>query len=216
MEPGLIGFAVIPLHALLSLVFYNPLRAVFREAKLDPRVCFMKLIQPLVDRVIGLHIPAEIQVIALQIGNPVHRRGDAAHHHLRGGGGPGGIKPVRQIVERADALLQRFGFAAHGDLILHTPAIDAGVAFILRDQFRELLLCVFKFGVDKVRDDRYLRPNQKAHFVACVVEPLILLVMRKANRICPDLADESEILPVLLFRERIAHMIAILMPGNAL
>ena len=85
METRLIIFAVIALHALVGLVLEDTLRTVFGKAQLDIGILRVKFIQPLVDRMIGLHIPAEIEIVALQVRNPVHRRGCAAHHYLRRG-----------------------------------------------------------------------------------------------------------------------------------
>ena len=61
-----------------------------------------------------------------------------------------------------------------------------------------------------------LSPDQKTHLITGIIKLLILLIMRQADRVCANLPDESQILPVLLLRQGIAHMVSVLMPGNAL
>ena len=73
MIQSLISLAVVLACRIRSLVGDNALAAVLGYAKADIRVDFVEMIQP---RAIILHlaaVPAKIVVVALQIGNAVHR-----------------------------------------------------------------------------------------------------------------------------------------------
>ena len=66
------------------------------------------------------------------------------------------------------------------------------------------------------RYDGDLRPNEKALFVAKVIEFFVVLIVGKPYRVCADLLDYLYILGVLLERESVAEILSVLVAGYAL
>lgn len=86
---------------------------------------------------------------------------------------------------------------------------------ILHDQFLHLekgILPAFRHVFGNIGN---LRPYDHAISVAQVIKILIVLIMRKAYRICPDLTDQLHVFFHLLIRNRVAASLIVLMPGNA-
>lgn len=65
------------------------------------------------------------------------------------------------------------------------------------------------------RYDGDLRPNEKALFVAKVIEFFVVLIVGKPYRVCTDLLDYLYILGVLLERESVAEILSVLVAGYA-
>ena len=123
------------------------------------------------------------------------------------------IRLVRQRVQIAQILQKIRAPSADGDLVRDAPKADGRVVVILHDQLFQLAAAVFVrcgVGVHR-RNKRDFCPHHKARTVARIIKILAVLIMRKAHRICPHLADERNIRLVLLLCQCVALAQTILM-----
>ena len=87
---------------------------------------------------------------------------------------------------------------------------------VLLYQLNELLLCVLIALGAETGDDRHLRPNEQTALVAEVIEIAVLLIVGETHRVCADVKDKFDVLGVLLLGYGVAHILSVLVAGDAL
>ena len=160
-------------------------------------------------------IPAEVEVVAVDVGNFEDRAVGVQHEHVGHRGGAGGVEFVAQFVEGA-VVFQQFLVDGGGgrDLVGEPPHRDAGVVVVLHDQFGHLGEGVFPPAVHVHRDVGDLGPDDKTVFVAEVVEILGVLVVGQAQRVGAQLFDDGHILLHHGGGQRAAGALAVLVAGD--
>jgi hypothetical protein len=61
----------------------------------------------------------------------------------------------------------------------------------------------------------YFRPNQEAHFIAQIINILIVLIMRKADGVGAHFENHFQVFAMHFLGDGASDPEAILMPGNA-
>ena len=146
-------------------------------------------------------IPAEIQIIADEVGELIHMAGELQGIEVGGGGEAGGIQGLHRLMEKAAVFMHEGSVPEHGDLILDAPAEDGGVMDILEDQLRQLLAGVLQEGgALRHLQHRDLGPDQEACLVGAVIGGLGMLIMGEADGIGAHLPDEGKILADVFLR----------------
>ena len=88
------------------------------------------------------------------------------------------------------------------------------MVIILLDQLIHLTDCIFSAIRHMLGDIGDLCPNNKTALVAQIIEILIVLIMSQTNGSSADLANEIDILLVMLGKQRVTYAPAVLMTGN--
>ena len=123
---------------------------------------------------------------------------------------------MAQVVEQAMVFKHiRILRAAHGDFVGNAPDDDGGMVIVLHDELAHLLDRVLSAIGHMAGDIRNLRPDDHAALVAQIIEKLVVLIMRKADGVRADLADQVHVLFVMLGQQRVADSPAVLMAGDA-
>ena len=160
-------------------------------------------------------IPAEVEVVAVDVGNFEDRAVGVQHKDIGHRGGAGGVECMAQFVEGAVVFQQLFvDGGGSRDLVGQAPDRDAGVVVILHDQFGHLGEGVFPPAVHMHRDIGDLGPNDKTVFIAEVVEKLGVLVVGQTQRVGPQFLDDGHILLHHGGGQRGAGALAVLMAGD--
>ena len=125
---------------------------------------------------------------------------------------------MHHVVE-LDMVVQQVGIVrvggAHGDLVAQAPDHNAGMVVVLRHQLPHLGEGVLPAVRHVPGDVGNLRPDDQAPLVAQVVEHLVVLVVGQADGVRAHLADQVNVLPVMLGLQRVADAGAILVAAHA-
>ena len=193
------------------------LGAVLRHAQAAVGVQLMELVEPGAVVLHIAHVPAEVMVVALHIGDVGVLGVHGNHGHLRHGGQAGGVQLLAQGVQLGEVLVQALGLARDGDLVGDAPEEDGGMVVVLGNQLGHLGdgVVVGFLGGDELADEGDLRPQGKAGVVAQVIEILVMLIVGQTDGVGADLLDEGDILLVVRLGERPALVLTVLMAGNA-
>ena len=173
-----------------------------------------------VEKLIGLlqlaQIPAEVEVIAVDVGDFQDGAVDLQHEHVRHGGEPRGIHPMAQLVERP-VVFQQFLIhgAGCGDLVRQAPDRDAGMVVTLGDELTHLVQRVLPPVVHVHGDVGDLRPDHNAVLVAEIIKVLRVLVVGQAQGVGAQFADDVHVSLVVVIGEGVALALEILVTAHA-
>ena len=192
------------------------LAPVLADADGQIRPLAVEVVEPRAVHVRVAAVPAEVVVVGHHVRNGQVRRVDVAHGDDRNGRFARRVQLVAQVVEQA-VVLNQVGvvLAVHRDLVGQAPHDDGRVVVVLHDQLAHLRERVFAPAGHVPRDVRDLRPHDEPALVAQVVERLAVLVVRKAHGRRAQLADEVDVAAVVLFVQRVANALPVLVAGNA-
>ena len=215
MVDALVALGIVPLLRAPGLVLGVGVRAVLREADDLIRVRGVEAVEELVVLLQLPQIPAEIQVIAVDVGNVQDGAVRLQHEDVGHGGGAGGVQLMAQLVKQAVVFQQVLVHGAGGgDLVGEAPAHDRGMVVALHHQFLHLGQGIGPAIPHVHGDVGELRPHHQALLVAQVVKFLGVLVVGQPDGVGPHLQDEAHVLLVLLQGEGIAQPLPVLVPGH--
>jgi len=141
----------------------------------------VEFVQPLVQRVDRLHIPAKIVVVSQYVGKSVERGVGFCHRYLRAGGRARRVERVGDIVQSVKTREQFFvALAGHCYLVFYAPAEYGRMIDILFYKRGKLFFRVLLARFRVYRDDGDFRPDQHTFLVAERIELFRLLVVREA------------------------------------
>lgn len=89
------------------------------------------------------------------------------------------------------------------------------MVIILRDELAELREDVLVPFFELHRDIGNFRPDDDARLVAEGIEVVVVLIVGKTHGVGAQLADEGKVLFVLSARDSVAHVLTVLMAGDA-
>ena len=192
------------------------LTAVFRAANGGIGIFFMEFVKPGAVHGGFSAIPSKVVVVGDNIRNVDVFLVHGAVGKNRHGGQPGLVQLVAQVVQDA-VIFQKIGIrrALHGDLVAEAPDDDRGMVVILNDQLRHLADGIVPSSGHMVGDIGDLSPDDHTPLITEVIEVLIVLVVGQPDGGCANLADQVHVLPVVLGKQRVSDLPAVLVPGNA-
>ena len=216
MVNALVALGVVALFRVAALVLGVGICAILRKADAAVRVIGMVFVKELVVLLQFTQIPAEVEVVAVHIGNFQNRTGGLQHKHVCHGGLAGGVQLVRQLVQQTvvfqQILVDRRG---GGDLVRKAPHGNAGVVVVLDDQLFHLGQGVGT-AVGHVHGDvGDLCPDDKTLFITQVVEIRCVLIVCQPDGVGAHFQNDGDILLHHFFGQGIAHTLTVLMAGNA-
>ena len=216
MEDALVGLGIVTLFGMGSLVGRIGVGAVLAEADAAVGILGVIVVKEFIVLVQVPQIPAEIEVIAVHIGDLQDGAGDLQHEYVGHSGGPGGVQLVGQIVEGAVVFQQLLVHrAGGGDLVGEAPHGDAGMVVVLDDEFLHLAQGVGPAVMHVHGDVGNLGPDHQALLIAEVVEGLGVLIVGQPDGIGTHLEDQGQVLLHHLFRDGNTHPLAVLVAGDA-
>ena len=138
-----------------------------------------------------------------------------AHRDARDGCGARFIHFVNKVVKSA-VIFDKVGIfcAVHSDLVGKPPHAYRRVIVILHYKLPHLEHSVFVAAAHVARNIRNLRPDDHTALVAKIVKIPVVLIVCKSDGVCADLTDEVHILQMMLGKERIADLPAVLMAAD--
>ena len=213
---ALVALGVVALFRVAALVLGVGICAVLGQTDAAVRVIGMVLVKELIVLLQFSQIPAKIEVVAVHIGNFQNGAVDAQHEHVGHGGLAGGVQLVGQLVQQTVVFQQIFvDSGCGGDLVGQAPHGNAGVVVVLADQLLHLGQGVGT-AVGHVHGDvGNLCPDDKALFVAQVIEMLCVLIVGQPDGVGPDFQNEGNVLLHHFVGQSNACVFAVLMAGNA-
>ncbi len=216
MIDALIGLCVISLFGMAALKRGIGIGAVFGEAD-DPVGIFCVIFVKKLLRLLQFsQVPAEIQVVAVDVRNFQNGRIDFQHENVGHCGGAGGIQSMAEVVQRPVVFQQIFIHrAGGGNLVGKPPADDGRMVVILCDQLPHLGEGIFPAVFHMHGNVGNFRPGDDTIFIAEVVEFLRVLIMRQTNRVGTDFPDQRHVLPVHIRGQGIPHTQAVLVTRDA-
>ena len=195
----------------------DALAAVLGNADADVGVVGVELVQP---GAVLLHlaaVPAEVVVVALQVGDVVHGAVHGGMRNVSNGGQAGRVKLLAELFQIVVGVHQLLRDAADQDLVGDAPEHDGGVVVVLDDELLHLLhdvgVCALALLEDA--DEGDLSPDGETDLVAGIVEVLAVLIVCQTDGVGAQLLDEHGVLIVLFGGQRVALEHAVLMAGNA-
>ena len=213
---GLVGLAPVTLFGAAVLVGGVGVGAVFRQTDDHIGVLLVELVKPRIVLFEFAEIPAEIQVVAADVG---HLDKGVVHIQHKGMGhrrGAGGVQLVAEVVEQLVVLYHVGGHATRGrDLVGQPPADDGRVVVVLHDQLGHLADRVGPTVFHVFGDIRNFRPDDQAVLVAQVVEVLGVLIVCQAHGVGAHLAQQGHVLLVLGVSQCTAQTLAVLVASCA-
>ena len=216
MVNALVTLGVVALFRVAALVLGVCVCAVLRKADAAVRVIGMVLVKEFVVLLQFAQIPAEVEVVAVHIRDLQNGAGGLQHEHVCHGGLAGGVQLVRQFVQQTVVFQQILvDSGSGGNLVGQAPHGDAGVVVVLTDQLLHLGQGIGT-AVGHVHGDvGDLCPDDKALFVAQVIEMLCVLIVGQPDGVGPDLQNEGNVLLHHFVGQGNARVFAVLMAGNA-
>ena len=213
---ALVALGVVALFRVAALVLGVGICTVLRQTDAPVRVIRMVLVKELVVLLQFAQIPAEVEVIAVHVRDLQNGAVDAQHEHICHGGLAGGVQLVGQFVQQTVVFQQILvDSGSGGNLVGQAPHGDAGVVVVLTDQLLHLGQGIGT-AVGHVHGDvGDLCPDDKALFVAQVIEMLCVLIVGQPDGVGPDLQNEGNVLLHHFVGQGNACVLAVLMAGNA-
>ena len=216
MVERLILLGVVPLLGMAAVEGGVCVRAVLRKADDALRVLRVILVKKLVRLLQLPEVPAEVEIIAVDVGDLENRAFDLQHEHVGHGGESGLVHTVAQLVERPVVFQQLLIHSARGgDLVTEPPHRDAGVVIALGNEFAHLVERVLPGVCHMHGDIGDLRPDHDAVFIAEIVEFLRVLIVGKAQGVRAKLADDGHVRRVIFIAEGVALALEILVAAYA-
>ena len=213
---ALVALGVVALFRVAALVLGVGVCAILRKADAAVRKIGMVFVKELVVLLKVPQIPAEVEVVAVHIGNFQNRTGGLQHKHVCHGGLAGGVQLVRQLVQQTVVFQQILvDSRSSGDLVRKAPHGNAGVVVVLDDQLFHLGQGVGT-AVGHVHGDvGDLCPDDKTLFITQVVEIRCVLIVCQPDGVGAHFQNDGDILLHHFFGQGIARPLAVLMAGNA-
>ena len=175
----------------------------------------MVLVKELVVLLQFAQIPAEVEVVAVHIGNFQNGTGGLQHKHVCHGGLAGGVQLVRQLVQQTVVFQQILvDSRSSGDLVGQAPHGNAGVVVVLDDQLFHLGQGVGT-AVGHVHGDvGNLCPDDKTLFITQVVEILCVLIVCQPDGVGTHFQNDGDILLHHFVGQGNARTFSVLVAGN--
>ena len=216
MVDALITLGVVAFFRVAALVLGVGICAVLRKADAAIRVIGVVFVKELVVLLQFAQIPAEVEVVAVHIGNFQNGTGGLQHKHVCHGGLAGGVQLVRQLVQQTVVFQQILvDSRSSGDLVGQAPHGNAGVVVVLDDQLFHLGQGVGT-AVGHVHGDvGDLCPDDKTLFITQVVEILCVLIVCQPDGVGTHFQNDGDILLHHFVGQGIARTLTVLMAGNA-
>ena len=161
-------------------------------------------------------IPAEVEVVAVDIRDLQDRTVCFQHEYIGHGGRTGGIHMMAEIIQKTVVFQQVFvDGTGCGDLIGQSPYNDGWMVVALSDQFTHCLQGVFTPVGHMHGDIGDLCPDGDAVFVTEIVEFLGMLVVGKAQCVGTELFDDLHVFAMIRHVQSIAFAFSVLVSGYA-
>ena len=161
-------------------------------------------------------VPAEIEVIAVDVRDLENGALDLQHEDIRHSGQARRIHAVAEFVEGPVVFQQLLVHGAgSSDLVGEAPDGDGGVVIALGDELPHLVQGVLPSVVHVHGDVGDLGPDHDAVFVAEVIELLGVLVVGQTQGVGSQLPDDSHIGLVVLIGEGVALALQVLVAAHA-
>ena len=212
---ALIAFGVVALFRVAALILGVSICAILRKADAAVGVIGVVFVKELVVLLQFAQIPAKIEVVAVHVRDLQNGAGGLQHEHICHGGLPGGVQLVGQLVQQTVVFQQIFiDSGCGGNLVGQAPNGNAGVVVVLDDQLFHLGQGVGT-AVGHVHGDvGNLCPDDKALFIAQVVEILCVLVVRQPDGVGTHFQNDGNVLLHHFVCQGNAGPLAVLMAGN--
>ena len=158
-------------------------------------------------------IPAEVQIVAVNIRNLQDRAVRFQHEHVRHRGEAGAIHAVAQVIEQPMVFQQVLIHRAGG--VGQSPHGNTRMIVTLGDQLPHLGQRVFPAILHVLSDIGDLCPHHNAVLVAQIIEFLSVLVMRQPQSVGTQLPDDGHIRRMILPGQRVALSLPVLVTADA-
>ena len=196
----------------LRLMLDVGVRAIFGQHQPLPGIFLLHLLDPGLDVLYLLFVPAEVAVHALYVGILV----DGILHMTVAVDGHRIAVRVLELAEVVNRLCERRRIAMRMvDFVMDAPHVDGGVVEALAYQLTHLLVDVVPLLSRDAVHERNLSPDDKAQRVATRVDVVRLLVVGEAHGRGSHLHNLCQVEVVLLVGQRAAQSPPVLMAGNA-
>ena len=216
MVQSLVFLGVIPPFGTGGMEGRIGVRPIFRKADHPIGILFMVFVKELVRLVQFAQIPAEIQVVAVDIRDLQDGAVDFQHEHVGHGGRARFVHPVAQVVQQPMVLQQVvIDGAGGGDLVGEAPRGDARMVVALGDQLPHLREGVLPAVFHVQGDIGDLRPDHDAVFIAQIIEFLGMLIVGQAQGVGAQFPDDGHIRRVIGPGQGVALALQILMAADA-
>ena len=215
MIKRLVFLGIVALLRVLGVEGRIGVRAVFGEADDPVGVLGVVFVEEFVRLLQLSQVPAEIEVLAVDIGNLQNGAFNLQHKDVGHGCQARRIEAVAKIVQEP-MVLQQFlvDGAGGGDLIAETPDRDAGVIIALGDQFPHLAESILPPVCHMRGDIGDLGPDNDAVFIAEIVELLCVLIMGQPQGVGAQLPDDGHVGRMVFIRQGVPPALEILVAAH--
>ena len=216
MIKGLIFLSIIPFFGIRRVICRICVRSVFGETDAAVRISGVIFIEKLIILVEIAQIPAEIEVIAVDIRNLQDRIINFQHEDIGHRRKTCRIQSVAELVQLS-VILEKILIdrTCRRDLVRQSPDRDRRMVITLCDEFPHLRQSILPAVRHVHGNVRNLSPDDDTVLVTEVIELLCMLVVGEPQGIRTDLPDDLHIRLMIFIRQGIALPLQVLMAGDA-